>query len=148
MRSRARQGLGGSQQSHSEWMTIFNSGYMTYPPGRAAIMAPGTTARLLLMARERLGGWGLKLRQSSSCNSRSQSNRNEITGSGRQGLGGLPRLFCTTDLGGAFIFCLTEMQILSDGNANPGGLVQPFARSACKHPNVTAPASLDQQKMR
>jgi hypothetical protein len=48
------------------------------------------------------------LRKCSSCNSRSAPNRNEITEL-IQGLGGLPRLFCTTDLGGAFIFCLTEM---------------------------------------
>jgi hypothetical protein len=34
----------------------------------------------------------------------------------KTGVGGRPRLFCTTDFGGAFIFCLTEMQILSDGN--------------------------------
>jgi hypothetical protein len=99
------------------------------------------------MARERLGRLGLKLSQSSSCNSRSGPSRSEITEL-IQGLGGLPRFFCTTDLGDTVIFCMTKMQILSDGNANPGGLVQPFARSACKHPNVTAPESLDQQKMR
>jgi hypothetical protein len=62
------------------------------------------------IARERLGGLSLKLRQCSSCNSRSGPSRNEIMEL-IQGLGGLPRLFCTTDLGGAFIFCPTEMPI-------------------------------------
>ena len=61
---------------------------------------------------------------------RSGPSRNEITEL-IQGLGGLPRLFCTTDLGDTVIFCLTKMQILSDGIANPGGLVQSLARSAC-----------------
>jgi hypothetical protein len=60
------------------------------------------------IARERLVGLGLKLRHAQSCNSRSGPSRNEILEL-IQGLGGLPRLFCTIDLGDAFIFCLTEM---------------------------------------
>jgi hypothetical protein len=40
------------------------------------------------------------------------------------------------------------MQILSDKNANPGRLVQSFGPSACKHPDVTAGDSSDQQNIR
>jgi hypothetical protein len=37
--------------------------------------------------------------------------------------------------------CYGGANQLSDGNANPGGLVQSPAPSACKHPDVTAPDS-------
>jgi hypothetical protein len=58
------------------------------------ILSSYRVIRTLLWRRPRAPS---RLRQSSSCNSRSAPNRNEITEL-IQGLGGLPRLFCTTDL--------------------------------------------------
>jgi hypothetical protein len=81
---------------------------VTLPPGRPRLAtSPAATGSL-----PTVNTIGIDAVACSSCNSRSGPSRNE-TMELIQRLGGLPRLFCTTDLGDTVIFCLTIEQQLS-----------------------------------